>query len=94
MAFKEVREGYNNKLKNKLFGLLCEREKNGEWESFLDSILIELSGFPEEEQTINYLVLVRKINALRYLDYKYFRKTVFDCMSLLSGDKGDNNGIL
>ena len=26
-------EGYKNKLKGRLFGLLCEREKNGEWES-------------------------------------------------------------
>ena len=25
---KTVQEAYNNKLKNKLFGLLCEREKN------------------------------------------------------------------
>ena len=35
-------EGYNNKLKSKLFGLLCEFEKNGEWEKFLDSIIIAL----------------------------------------------------
>ena len=35
-------EGYNNNLKNRLFGLLCEREKEGEWEKFLDSIVIEL----------------------------------------------------
>ena len=46
-----IREGYNNKLKSKLFGLLCEREKNREWEKFLDSILIELIGYPEEEKT-------------------------------------------
>ena len=34
-----------NKLKNKYFGLLCEKEKNRDWEKFLDSIIIELSGF-------------------------------------------------
>ena len=28
----DVQEGYNNKLKNKLFGVLCEREKGREWE--------------------------------------------------------------
>ena len=50
-------EGYNNKLKSKLFGLLCEFEKNGEWEKFLDSIIIELLGFPEESRTINYYIL-------------------------------------
>lgn len=80
----EVKEGYLNKLKNKLFGLLCEFEKNREWEKFLDSILIELQGFDEDERTINYYVLYHKIASLRYLKYEYFRTTIFDCMSLLS----------
>jgi len=77
-------EGYNNNLKNRLFGLLCEREKEGEWEKFLDSIIIELMSYPEEEKTINYYRLLTKVSSLRYLSYKYFRTTVFDCMSLLS----------
>ena len=80
---KEVREAYTNKLKNKLFGLLCEFEKDREWEKFLDSILIELMGFEEEEKTINYYTLFHKISSLRYLNYKYFRTTIFDCMGLL-----------
>ena len=89
---KAAAEGYRNRLKNKLFGLLCEYEKKGEWQSFLDTILIELQGIPEEEQTINYLSLYNKISSLRYLSYEYFRKTIFDCMSLVS--RGDSNGIL
>lgn len=84
----EVKEGYSNKLKNKLFGLLCEFEKNREWEKFLDSILIELQGFDEDEKTINYYVLYHKIASLRYLRYEYFRTTIFDCMSLLSNMEG------
>ena len=82
-----VREGYCNKLKNKLFGLLCEFEKNREWERFLDSILIELSCFSEEEKTINYYILFYKLSTLRYLKYEYFRSTIFYCMDLLG--KGD-----
>lgn len=78
-------EAYNNKLKNKLFGLLCEYEKNREWEKFLDSILIELSGWEEERKTINYYILFYKISSLRYLKYEYFRSTIFDCMTLLGG---------
>jgi hypothetical protein len=84
-----VREGYYNKLKSKLFGLLCEYEKNREWEKFLDSILIELMGFDEERKTINYYILFYKISSLKYLNYKYFRTTIFDCMDLLG--KGDFN---
>ena len=79
-----AQEGYNNKLKNKLFGLLCEYEKNREWEKFLDSIIIELMGIPEDERTINYYVLMYKLSSLRYLRYEYFRSTIFDCMTLIS----------
>ena len=79
----EVEEGYNNKLKNKLFGLLCEFEKNREWEKFLDAILVELMGFPEEGRGINYYILYFKISSLRFLNYKYFRATIFDCMNIL-----------
>lgn len=80
----EVLEGYNNNLKNRLFGLLCEYEKGREWQKFLDSILIELMSYPEEYKTINYYRLYTKVSSLRYLSYEYFRSTVFDCMSLLS----------
>ncbi len=79
-----IREGYNNKLKNKLFGLLCEYEKGREWEKFLDSILIELMGFEEQRKTINYYILFYKLSSLRFLRYEYFRSTIFDCMGLIS----------
>ena len=78
-----MKEAYDNKLKNKRFGLLCEFEKGREWEKFLDSILIELYGFEEEERTINYYALCHKLASLKYLNYKYFRTTVFDCMNLV-----------
>ena len=92
LVSKDVNEGYRNRLKSKLFGLLCEFEKNGEWEPFLDSIIVELLGLPEEKRTINYFTLCNKINSLRFLRYEYFRTTIFDCMSLLSRE--DSDGIL
>lgn len=84
MTDKTVKEAYGNKLKNQLFGLLCEYEKEREWESFLDSILIELMGFDESAKTINYYKLFHKVSSLRYLSYKYFRATIFDCMNLIT----------
>lgn len=83
-----VSSAYRNKLKNKLFALLCEREKNGEWESFLNNLYIEIFGNKNFLKTINYLELQAKMGALRYLDYPYFRSTIFDCMSLL-GDEDE-----
>ena len=76
-------DGYKNKLKGRLYGLLCEKEKNGEWEKFLDSILIELMGYEEERRTINYYILYSKLASLRFLRFNYFRKTIFDCMNLI-----------
>ena len=79
----EVYTGYLNKLKNKIYGLLCEQEKNGEWEKFLDSIICELIGFDESQKTINYYILLSKLSSLRLLGYEYFRKTIFECIGLI-----------
>jgi hypothetical protein len=84
-----VKEGYINKLKNRLFGCLCEREKNREWQSYLDSILIELMGFPEEEKTIYYYTIFYKLSSCKYLNYEYFRKTIFDVMNLLGKEEAN-----
>ena len=79
----EVYTGYLNKLKNKIYGLLCEQEKKGEWEKFLDSIICELIGFDESQKTINYYILLSKLSSLRFLRYEYFRKTIFECIGLI-----------
>ena len=76
-------DGYKNKLKGRLYGLLCEREKDGEWEKFLESLVIELYGLGPN--SINWWALIGKINMLKYMSYNYFRKTIFDCMNLVSG---------
>ena len=84
----EITSAYKNKLKNKLFALLCEREKNGDWENFLNNLYIEIFGNKKIFKTINYLELQAKMGSLRYLSYPYFRTTIFDCMSLI-GEEDD-----
>lgn len=78
-----IKEAYLNKLKNRLFSCLCEREAEREWESNLDTILIELMGFPEKNKNINYYIIFYKLSSCKYLSYKYFRKTIFDVMGML-----------
>lgn len=86
MSKNEFFEGYKNKLKDRLFGsVLCEREKNGEWEKALDTIIIELMGLEEQCNSINYQALLLKLFSLRFLSFHYFRKTVFECMNLING---------
>lgn len=80
--FNETFDGYKNKLKGRLYGLLCEREKGGEWEKFLESITLELIGLGAN--SINWWSLIGKMSSLRYLSYEYFRKTIFECMNLVS----------
>lgn len=79
----DMYEGINNRLKSRLFGLLRERERGRNWIAFLDNIIIELEGYPEELRSINYYVLTFKLNSLRHLDSEHFRSTIFDAMSLL-----------
>jgi hypothetical protein len=73
---------YLKRLRNKLYGVLCKREKNGEWRKFLDSIIIELMGANEELKSVNYYVLLYKLNSCRFLEYEYFRTTVLECMGI------------
>lgn len=84
-----VKSAYRNKMKNKLFGLLCEREKNGEWKKFLDTILIELMGYNDNSKTIDYYTLFYKLSACRFLSFEYYRKTIFECMDLFDRIDGD-----
>lgn len=81
MHYDVTFDGYKNKLKGRLYGVLCEKEKSGEWEKFLDSIIIELEGLGPN--CINYWPLFGKLNSLHYLSYEYFRRTIFECMNLI-----------
>lgn len=83
MLIDETFISYKNKLKGRLYGLLCEKEKNGDWEKFLDSIIIELQGLGAN--SINYWALIGKLQSLHYLSYEYFRKTIFESMNLIGG---------
>lgn len=85
-----TKEAYRDKMKKKLYGLLREREKDGEWEKYLDTILIELMGYSDSNRTIDYYTLFGKLSACKYLSYKYYRKTIFECMNLF--DRIDDNG--
>lgn len=83
MLAHETFNGYKNKLKGRVYGVLCEKEKNGSWEKFLDSIIIELYGLGPN--SINYWALLGKLQALRFLSYDKFRTTVFESINLING---------
>lgn len=87
---ENLHEGYKNRLKSKIFGMLCEYERSDNWEALLDSILQELIGFNDESKSIDYYIIFYKLSAARYFSHKYLRKAVFDSMALLDTiDLGD-----
>lgn len=89
VAMNEMRNGYINHLKNKIFGILCEFEKNGNWERILDSVLIELMGIPDDERPIDFYTIYYKLSSARYLQHKYLRTNILDVMALLGRDEID-----
>ncbi len=62
------------------------RENNENWESQLETVLIEIAGlyslFGVDEE---FLILLSKIEGLRNIETEFsiYRKTIFECISLL-----------
>lgn len=76
-------EEYLQNLSGRLYGLLCEFEKDGTWGKFLDAILIELMGIPEKFHSPVFYTLYYKLSTLKYVKYEYFRRNIFDSIELL-----------
>jgi hypothetical protein len=62
------------------------RENEENWQSQLETVLIEVAGlhslFHIDEE---YLILLSKLEGLRQIDTEFsiYRKTIFECISLL-----------
>lgn len=75
-----------NRLTNQLWKLIPMRENEEDWQSQLSTVLIEIAGlyslFDINEE---YLILLSKLEGLRQIDtdFSIYRKTVFECISLL-----------
>lgn len=64
------------------------RENNENWQGQLETLIIELTGMNEVLNIgADYLVMLSKLEGLRLTDieFLYYRKTVFECISLLRG---------
>ena len=78
------REGYANYLKGKYFGILCDCEQHKDYNSLIDSLLIELTGAINEYDSISLNKLYAITSSLRYLKYQYLRTAILkDCMPLV-----------
>lgn len=77
-------EKYQDYTVKSIFKLLPLKEKNQEWETYLDGLLVELNGMDILVEEVNLAALVAKLEGLREVsEHKLFRKIVFDCIDLV-----------
>lgn len=77
-----------DRLTNQLWKLIPMRENNENWETQLNTVILELAGLNEilncNEQ---FLILLSKLEGIRIydIDFMLYRKTIFESISLLRG---------
>lgn len=78
-----------NRLTNQVWKLIPMRENEECWHDQLLTVLLELTGLNILSNGVdeNFLILLSKLNGLRELEVEFplYRKTVFECISLLRG---------
>ena len=76
-----------NRLTNQIWKLIPMRENQENWLSQLESVIIEVAGLKElsVEPSEKFLILLSKLEGLKLTDVSFqtYRKTVFECISLL-----------
>ena len=76
-----------NRLTNQVWKLIPMREHGEDWLSQLDTVLLELMGLKDIYYIADYkfITLLSKLKGLKdeELTFIVYRKTVFECISLL-----------
>lgn len=76
-----------NRLTNQLWKLIPMRENNENWFTHLESLIIEIGGLSEfvSIDKEKFLILLSKLKGLciENTGFQIYRKTVFECISLL-----------
>lgn len=75
------------RLTNQLWKLIPMREHDEDWQKQLDTVLLEIVGLNEIFIGPLFLPLISKLEGLRVqeIDFDFYRKTVFECISILQG---------
>ena len=89
MINKDVVLADLERITNQIFKLLPIREEGGDWQSPLRNLLIELAGLDELLlESVDFFSLLCKMEALLGLtsddDFFAFRRTIFECLNILS----------
>ena len=76
-----------NRLTNQLWKLIPMRENEEDWSAHLETLIIEIAGLNALSSNTDekILILLSKLKGLSIEDtsFQLYRKTVFECISLL-----------
>jgi hypothetical protein len=80
------------RLTNQLWKLIPMRENEEDWQKQLDTVILELVGLNEIFIGPIFLQALSKLEALKVkeVDFDFYRKTVFECISLIQGIKNES----
>ena len=78
-----------HRLTNQMWKLIPMREHEEDWNKQLETVIIEIAGLNEIFEGSPFLQLLSKLEGLRVEETSFdiYRKTVFECISLLRGIK-------
>ena len=92
IGFKEIDIIKNiRRLTNQLWKLIPMRENEEDWQKQLDTVILEFVGLNEIFIGPTFLQALSKLEALKVkdVDFELYRKTVFECISLIQGLKNE-----
>lgn len=80
------------RLTNQLWKLIPMRENEEDWQKQLDTVILEFVGLNEIFIGPIFLQALSKLEALKVkeVDFDFYRKTVFECISLIQGIKNES----
>ena len=83
-----VFEANINRLTNQLWKLIPMRENGENWQSQLETVVLEIIGLNKLfSDSLDFLILISKLKGLEEsnVDFDLYRKTIFEAISLLRG---------
>lgn len=80
------------RLTNQLWKLIPMRENEEDWQKQLDTVILEFVGLNEIFIGPTFLQALSKLEALKIkeVDFDFYRKTIFECISLIQGIKNES----
>jgi len=89
---KETFSDNLNRINNQLYKVLCYKEEDREWDKLLNTVQNELVGYKRlfSEESLFLTILAKAEGLFEQEDFMEFRRTIFECMSLIDEVRNDD----